>query len=94
MECPNCKTNLTVAAMVPASQTMFLNLESEGEMLAAETIGGVITNTSELLASLAKEAGTRVQAFVSSMEQEPFKVKIGFKIVALASLPNSGKNVN
>lgn len=87
MECPKCHEKLEAVACVPGDQRFTMELEFEGEHLAAATLGGVIRNTDKLLVSIAKNVGAKVTTMIESIEFKPHRARITFVIVAIGSGP-------
>lgn len=82
MECPHCHQQLSAVACVPDEQRLTLSIEFEGPHLAAKTLGGMLTDTAELLRLIAKDAGANVQVLIEAMSFGEGKATTTFVIVA------------
>jgi hypothetical protein len=81
MQCPNCASDIAAGAIVPDSQRFAIHLTSEMDMFSAATIGGVISNTDELLKAIAEQAGYKVEVFVESLELKPREITVELVIL-------------
>lgn len=83
VQCPFCNKEIYVrpAAFVPREQVFHMVLSSEHAMIAARTIGGVISEIDSLMVSIAKDYGAKVSTFIKSMKCTPNKIDIGFAII-------------
>ena len=81
--CPMCDHELEgrIAVFVPKEQIITMKLKTENEMVSAKTIGGVITNTEQLLVSIAKDIGGMVSVFVKSIKTKPGEIAIEFCVL-------------
>lgn len=83
MECPTCHEKLEPVACVPDEQQFTMEVQYEGEFLAASTLGGMITHTEQLLVTVAKDAGANVSVFIKGIEYGDHKARVDFLIVAV-----------
>lgn len=59
---------------------LFLEMQCEGEIFCAETVGKSILSMEAIQREVAKEMGVNVCVFIKSIELVPHKIKIGFII--------------
>lgn len=81
--CPKCGEPLVLAALIPESQSLTVELTSESELLPALVIGDALKGMDAVLREVAKESGQPVAVLVRSIAVEPFKARIEFNIVAV-----------
>lgn len=90
MECPKCHEKIAFAAVIAEEQRLVVALEFDGPCLAAQTLGGLLTNTSELLIEIAKNAGAPMTVMVESITYGEGQLKIGLLLLALKQPVSAG----
>lgn len=81
MTCPHCDGVVSVAAMVPSSQTMEVTLDSEAEHFDAQGVGDVLTSLAKSLRGVAESLGTKVAVFVEDIKVKPYRVTVSLLVV-------------
>lgn len=82
-ECPHCGKDIGAnffASFKPTTMKLGLQIE-DGHRLQAETIGGVLTNTSKLLKAQARQIGGEIEALVDGIAFSEKEITFTFMIV-------------
>ena len=81
--CPSCDHALSLRALVPDEQKMglTLHLAPGQEAIAANTLGGVMSQTATLLKSVARNLGGTVEVFVSNVAFAGRDIAVEFVIL-------------
>lgn len=81
VKCPKCETELAVLALIPDEQRFTLNIQGEGGMLSAETVGGTLTGIRKLMQLSAKRDGVNVEVMIEKIAQEDGKLSVDFVVL-------------
>jgi len=81
MECPKCHAKLVATACVPDESRMTVELQFDSPYLEAATLGGVITNITDLLVAIAKDMGSKVGVFVSGISYGDQQCRVEFVVL-------------
>lgn len=81
MECPKCHEKLVATACVPDESRITVELQFDSPYLAAATLGGVITNTTDLLVAIAKDMGSKIGVFVTGISYGDQKCRVEFVVL-------------
>ena len=84
IKCPHCNKEhgIELRTGIPNEQKMSVTITSESEYIAADAIGGLLTNMTKVLQAVAKNIAGKVGVFVYDITVAKKKVRIDLFVMS------------